>query len=152
MKKLWSFIFLLLCIALPFMSNKPMSTFLSENNFEIECYYNFYNFKFPESRIIKNGQGSIVKTTSVEYFKNLELFNYGLCGITFCGDYKNLSKNKIINELNLQIVDISTENNIYGFSRYFTNNINLENKKINTQIFISNDKVYIGSPILLGSY
>lgn len=152
MKKLWSFIFLLFCISLPFLSTNQNSTFLKDNNFDIECYYNFYNSNFPDSKIVKNGLGCIVKTYSVDYFLNLDKYNFGLSGITFSINAENFSLKQIKKELKLREHSLSSDENVYGLSKYFSHSINLENKKVNVQILKRNGKIYIGSPILLGSY
>lgn len=152
MKKLWSFIFLLCFVSLPFISYKNKCSLFIENNFVVECYYNFYNSQFPECETIKNGQGSIVLTNNYYYQKNKSKFDYGLNGITFITDDNNISINKLKQDMCLKELNISSEENLYGFSKYFSNCINLQNKKVNTQILLKDGKIYIGSPILLGSY
>lgn len=151
MRKLLSFIFLLLCISLPFLSGGGSLNFLAESVKEVECYYNFNNTFLTECDAIKNGEGSIVYTTSDYYFNNKEKFDFGMSGITFVLN-RDISLDKLKDKLCLKEISISKQNNIYGFSKYFNNSISLQNKKVNTQILVKEDKIYIGSPILLGSY
>lgn len=150
MKKFLSFIFFMFCIFFCVVNNSGIKTFLDSEEINKVIFYCEENNDLKNSLCVQNGGGYIIETdkkTAYENFDNIK----GCFGVTIFFD--NIQLEDILNNVNVvkqeKIGDCeiyyATAKNII-FSTY------IENKKINLQIAVSNNKIIIGFPLILGSY
>lgn len=103
--------------------------------------YEFYTQQNSSTARILNG-----KT-----LKNMKIFFKTGESIIVDKDYEQ----NIIELLQVKISFIETTSNgtsVYGYSNKLKGKINLNGKKVNVQIFYGEEKVVLGSPIILGSF
>ena len=107
---------------------------------------NIYLNKYTK---IKNGDGYIVLCSYDEY-KQIKSISSKINGVTFIFDGDNDMYNKILLDLKVNIIEKSNTDFI-GYSNYFDNCVNYKDKKINIQGYFNGEKIYIGTPLILGS-
>lgn len=151
MRKMWTFIFLSIIISLVMIApkGKDINFSLGKVEFYLSSYYN-PNLSF--ATVTKNGNGCIIESDAI-YHNEIEesILNYE--GKTFITDGDEELFEELIQKFDLKVDEtISSETNVYGYSDFFDKSINLSGKKINTQMLFKDGKIFIGSPILLGSY
>ena len=151
MRKMWTFIFLLIILSLVMIA--PKTNDINFNSGKVEFYLSsYYNPELSFATVTKNGSGCIIES-DVKFHSQIEdaILNYE--GKTFITDGDDKLFEYLKQKLNLKVDEtLSENNNIYGFSTYFDKSIYLSGKKINTQMLLKDGKIYIGCPILLGSY
>ena len=156
MKKLLVFllIVLLLCgINLNFTKELKLSNIFPVASVEVFTSSKTFVNKFEK---IDNGVGEVIfcEMNELDYIlDNIDCVS----GLTLKIDLKNNSKNKILKSLD--IVDFNETNfGIYGFSnivKKVSNNkfkLKIEEKVCNFQYFESKSCIFVGIPLLLGSY
>ena len=126
---------------------------------EISGQYVFYakdvsHLDDSHALVIKNGSSYIVKT-SFENAKKVKskLFNIFGEAICFDGTLKDAlaAMNKIGMDLKIE-ESIDTIKIFYGFVSGLEKYMFIKNQKINTEIAISQGKITIGYPIIIGDY
>ena len=99
---------------------------------------------------VKNGEGLIIFCDYLEYLKIRKNCN-NISGVTFVIEGNKNDYKKLINNLKITFLD-KNECDFIGFSNKFDSCVNYKNKKVNVQGYFSDNKIYIGTPLLLGSY
>ena len=99
---------------------------------------------------LKNGNGLVYFSSyaNVDFLlKNAE----GVSGITYIlnGDYNDYCM--LQNKLNIKAIE-KENNSCVGFSEYFGFETFYKGKKVNVQMSIVENKIYVGSPLILGCY
>lgn len=151
MKKLWTFILILILVSICMLAPKSESETKQDGIVE---YYLSSILKIDISGVdvIKNGDGCIIKASSAlesVIEDNIDGYN----GKTYIFESDKYSMEKFIKEYNVKIdLSQSSQDNVLGFSSKIDDAILIGGKKINVQIVNKNNKIYIGMPILLGSY
>lgn len=117
-----------------------VQVFLSNRNYK----------KLNNYSTVNNGQGAIIYCDNTEY-KKIKTECGDISGVTFIfsGDKDTLKD--IEKGLNVKILKCS-QNEFTGYTNYFDETIFLENKKVNVQAVLYDNKIYVGFPLLLGSY
>lgn len=161
MKKFIILILFLFCLVFTY-SFKPVfyknffadSLMLSSGDYSVYCLKIAANLKNVD--IIDNGNSFIVKT-SLNDAKRVKSEVSQIMGESLSYDSSILGVEKLINLYNIKVVKREQVGNIvsvYGYSNNpnFCNKIEIENNLINVQIAFSNNRVTIGTPIILGDY
>lgn len=105
---------------------------------------------FENLNYVKNGMGYIVFCNSDEE-KTVENRLDGVVGKTYIFDVKQNSYGDIISSLNVDCVE-KTSSSLLGFSSYFDEFVLINGKKVNVQAYCDGERVFVGVPMLLGSY
>lgn len=145
-----AFLLLIFCVCLCSTANSSFEKilFLSAGG-EVSFYLENYQ-EIEGCETIKNGAGCVIKT-DVENAKKINKKINNCSGFSIEFYSENISD--FLNEINIiKIEKISDLTIYYGYFNGLINSINIENKKINIQIAINNEKIVIGSPIILGDY
>ncbi|MEG1751842.1 MAG: hypothetical protein RR140_00480 [Clostridia bacterium] len=100
---------------------------------------------------IKNGKGTII-FSSIKNLKKIIHMYPNFAGFTLILNKYGHSFDCVLNKLNLKNLFYKQNKSIYGFSLVMPKSIFINNKKINTQITELKSNIYIGCPIILGSY
>lgn len=115
----------------------------------------FYLGEAPASYIgecVKNGEGYILKTTAdfaKENFSNLS----GCYGFSVEIDKNKTTTKNLLDKITITKTEkIDNLQIFYGVASGLPFSTIIENKKVNIQIAISESKIILGSPIILGSY
>lgn len=151
MKKL--FIFFLLIILLCGLNFYPLNK-TSINDLFHDAKYEIYTYSQSGLNIdkIANGNGEIVFCNSSNVEETLKKLNDNISGFTIEIDKENIDyfTQKNINKILKNNYKINNE--IYGKSNFFKKNVKINNKNVNFQYKEVENKILIGTPILLGSY
>ena len=126
---------------------------------EISGQYIFYakdasNLDDNDAQVIKNGNSYIVKT-SLEKAKKVKAKLTDILGEAICFDGVLKDALTAMNKIGM---DLKIEENIdnvqifYGFVSGLENYMFIGNEKINTEIAISQGKITIGYPVIIGDY
>lgn len=150
MKKL--IVFLLLAILL-IASNLPFTENLNIFSiFDVTMVQVFTNEKNEpnEYNSIDNGSGEVYFCDKDEALNLFNSIDY-ITGFTMILKNEDNLIDDIIKTFNIEIVKRLSDN-IYGYSLYFPFKVCLEKKQVSVQIFVRDDTLFVGCPILLGSY
>ena len=106
--------------------------------------------------IIKNGNSNIIKTNfnNAKYVKSKVSM---VLGESVSFDSFQTSVNKLINYFELKVAKTEKIGDIYcvyGFceNKNFENSVEIEGQKVNIQIAFNNNRITIGTPLILGDY
>ncbi len=147
------FLFVLLCVLL--LPNKA-PIFASKS--QIDASYTFYT-KTPVSSlnnvtVVQNGNMYLVNCSANDAFEvKSKLNNIEGESITFQGT-KNDALN-FFNKYNYEVIYSEMVENIfiiYAYCPQIQNHVFVNNQKTNLQLAINNQKITIGTPLILGSY
>lgn len=149
MRKLWTFILVLVFISICFM--KPNTNI---NLFESATVQYFLSNKvsldLEDIKITDNGQGCIVECSSnLESVVEEKLSSYS--GKTYIVEGSEEDIEEITKKFNIKIESYQS-GNLLGFSEKFDKNTLVGGKLVNIQIAYRENKIYVGLPLLLGSY
>ena len=149
MKNLFA-LFLILCVlsltSLFSFSNNKIS-FNGTVTFVADLQNTYPTF----SQVIESGNKSYV-TADVKLYKHLKESISNIYGITLKLD--NIDFDQFVAEFKVDILKSETIQNqkvFYGYSKYFSNHIFIDNKMINTQI-VCGEKLTVGIPAILDSF
>ena len=145
-------VFLMLCIFLFTASLfKKDFDFSKYNNLEIQIFTsNKHNLNFDNVEVVDNGQGQII-FCDYEKYKDISSTVKNISGVTFVFEgNKNLYDN-IIKQLNVTLLE-NNYDNFVGYTNSFNKSVSYGGKKVNIQGYYNKGKIYIGTPLLLGSY
>ena len=144
--------FFLLCVCL-------FSTALFKTEFDFSCYSNLKvhiittskcDEKFSDATYVENGNGQIV-VCDYKTYKDICKSENNIAGVTFVFDGDNGMLNQVAKNLKVSFVEKS-ENSFTGYTNYFAYSVKSNNKKVNVQGYCFDGKVFIGTPLIMGSY
>ncbi len=145
-------VFLMLCAFLFSASLfKEEFDFSKYNNLEVQVFTsNKQNINFDNISVVDNGQGQIIYCNYDKY-KDISSTIKNISGVTFIFEgNKNLYLD-IIKKLNITLLE-NNYDNFVGYSNNFDGGVSYNGKKVNVQGYFNKGKIYIGTPLLLGSY
>ena len=121
------------------------------NNVSVQVFLSNKDYKqLNKYSTINNGQGAIIYCDYNDY-KNIKSNCSDISGVTFIFDGDKDTLLQLKNSLNVNVLK-SSQNEFTGYTNYFDETIFLENKKVNVQAVLYDNKIYVGFPLLLGSY
>lgn len=121
------------------------------NNVNVQVFLSNKDYKqLNNYSTIDNGQGAIIYCDYIDY-KNIKSNCSDISGVTFIFDGDKNTLLQLKNSLNVSVLK-SSQNEFTGYTNYFDETIFLENKKVNVQAVLYDNKIYVGFPLLLGSY
>lgn len=103
--------------------------------------------------VVDCGNGVIVTTNKTQLYsvvsaaKNL----YGV-SLVFDNTQTRYSLDDIVSALGVKVVSQDSIGGIYGYCPKLSGGVTVDGKAVNLQIVSRNGKVYIGTPVILGSY
>lgn len=145
-------VFCMLCIFL-FVASlyKPEFDFSKVSNLNVQVYTNdCQNGQLNKYSTIKNGGGLIV-FCDYDGYKNIKSMGTKINGVTFVFDGNLEFFNQIIGDLKVNFTE-KTKTDFVGYTNFFDNCIEYKHKKVNIQGYFNGEKIYIGTPLILGSY
>lgn len=77
-----------------------------------------------------------------------------LLGVAMFMD-RQLSADELLKNFNAEIIDSTQDSSlkiIYAYSPLLDNGVEIDNKKVNLQIAVGQNKTVIGSPLIMGAY
>lgn len=110
--------------------------------------------QIENAKLTKCGNAIFVES-EIDYCKQIksQLSNINGQSVSFCGNEQlynmlisNLFNNIVLSE------QVSNVKCCYGYNNKLNNNINIDGQTINIQIAINQNKITIGTPVILGSY
>lgn len=145
-------VFCLLCCFLFSISLlKSEFDFSKQNNLSVQVFLSNRNFlQLNDYSIVENGQGAII-TCSYDEYKTIKNSCKDISGVTFVFDGEQNLFESLKRNLNITFATCN-DFEFIGYTNYCDYAINLNNKKINIQAHLYNNKIYVGFPLLLGSY
>lgn len=125
-------------------------------SFEYSIYCLKVNEKIDNANVINLGNGFIVTTNN----KNVASIKSKVSGILGESVKFLTTKNSINKIIKMYDITVFKEENIgeiatlYGYSanKNFTNNVLVDNKKVNIQIAFNKNVITVGTPLILGDY
>jgi hypothetical protein len=156
MKKVGLFLILLFIFSFCGLSdNKFINLCKDFNRAKLEIFCNNYIREIENEekfKIIKNGNSYIIQTNA-SMASEIKKYVNDYSGFTLSFKGTKQDALSLINDLKI----VKTENingikSIYGYAGGFLNCVVVGGKKVNVQIAINNEMVFIGSPVILGSY
>lgn len=157
MKRMFVFLFILLCLCFIFSYKKPTDAAIDGLRGE---YSLFLNSKLEEplpsfAKVTDNGAGQIVQC-DMTHKNQLHINNNKIAGESVrveMNDYTYEQVKKILNFQHKKFYEFSDGlKTFYGESEYGDKFVWLGKEKINCEIAINDGFIYIGFPVLLGSY
>lgn len=125
--------------------------FSKQENLSIQVFLSNRDYENLEQySCIENGNGAIVFCNYDEY-KSIKKQCKDISGVTFIFDGNEDVFNNIIKQLKVS-TSKTTKYNFIGYTNYFDGCVCVDGKKTNIQGYLSDNKIYIGFPLLLGSY
>lgn len=100
--------------------------------------------------VTANGMGQIISCTYADY-KLLESNLNDVSGVTFIFTGDKQTYLDCLDKLNVKIVK-SGDTDFLGYTNYFDGGVHAYDKKVNVQGYFDGHKIFIGIPLLLGSY
>ncbi len=147
--------FIVFCLLCGFLFSislfKNEYDFSKEDNLSVQIFVSDQNYNhLNEFDYVKNGAGAIVFCDYMQY-KKIKKDCKNIAGVTFIFDGDEKTLNRMINDLGVKTTE-RTSSDFVGYTNYFDSSLNIDGKKTNVQGYLSENKVYIGFPLLLGSY
>ena len=99
---------------------------------------------------VENGEGQIL-FCNYDQYKYVSNLYKNISGVTFIFDGNKQLFKEIINNLKIKLIE-QNNNDFLGYTNNFDNCVSYSGKKVNVQGYYNNGKIYIGTPLLLGSY
>ncbi len=145
-------VFFMLCVFLFSASLfKSEFDFSNYNNLEVQVFTsNKQDICFDNVSVIDNGQGQIIYCDYDKY-KDISSTIKNISGVTFIFEGNKNLYLEVIEKLNVTLLE-NNYDNFVGYSNKFTGSVSYNGKKINVQGYYNKGKIYIGTPLLLGSY
>lgn len=100
--------------------------------------------------VTANGSGQIISCTYADY-KMLSSSLRDVSGVTFIFTGDKQTYLDCISDLKVKVVQ-SGETDFLGYTNYFDGGVMAYSKKVNVQGYYDGQKIFIGTPLLLGSY
>ena len=124
--------------------------FSKYNNLSVQVFTSTHEGVFDELKRVQNGNGDV-------YFLNIDEYDHvknilkTISGVTFIFDGTREDFLEVQKKLKLTYVK-SGETDFVGYSNTFDSSIDYDGKKVNVQGYFSSGRIFIGTPLILGSY
>ncbi len=147
--------FIVFCLLCSFLFSvslfKKEYNFSNEKNLSVQVFLSNRNYEHLEQYdYVDNGIGAVVFCDYINYRK-IKKDCKNIAGVTFIFDGDDKVFEKVIKDLKVKTSE-KTNCDFVGYTNYFDSSLNINGKKTNVQGYLSENKVYIGFPLLLGSY
>ena len=156
MKRMFVFLFVLLCLCFVFSYKKPLSVALENLKGEYSLYLNSKSNSIPPfAKATDNGDGQIVQCdVSLIGGLNFNPEQVGGESVRVClKDYSYEQICEILNFRSKKDYEFSDGlQTFYGEADYGDKFVYVGTERINCEIAINNGFIYIGFPVILGSY
>ena len=106
--------------------------------------------KFSDALYVDNGNGQII-VCDYSTYKDICKYEKNISGVTFVFDGDNNVLHQIANDLKVFFVE-KNDSSFTGYTNYFCCSVKSNNKKVNVQGYSANGKIFIGTPLIMGSY
>ena len=145
-------VFFLLCSFLFTASLfKKEFDFSSYKNLQVQVFTSSASgVNFDDAVYTKNGDGQIISCNYEVYKKITKTLN-NISGVTFIFSGNREVFNEVVKKLKVKTIEGSATDFV-GYSNFFDSSVSYDGKKVNVQGYYNNGKIYIGTPLLLGSY
>lgn len=156
MKRMFVFLFVLLCLCFVFSHKKPSNVALENLKGEYSLYLNTQSNSIPPfAKATNNGDGQIIQC-DVSLINELKFDSKEIGGESVKVSLKDYTYEQICDILNFR----SNKNyefsdglkTFYGEAGYGEKFVYVGTERINCEIAINNGFIYIGFPVILGSY
>ncbi len=147
--------FIVLCLLCSFLVSislfKKEYDFSKEDNLSVQVFVSNQNYEHLSNYdFVKNGMGAIIFCDYSQY-KKIKKDCKDIAGVTFIFSGDDNTFENVIKNLKIKTT-AKTRCDFIGYTNYFDCSLNIDGKKTNVQGYLSDNKVYIGFPLLLGSY
>ena len=151
------FLILLVVFGCLMFLKTPFSlSYLSQNYNATHSFYATQNIQTQNTQTIQNGNGYIISTNATNAPNILnKLDKNHIDGESFCIYGTSTDALQILHSLGAVIIKEESFDDfkiIYAHSPKIHNYVLIGNKKINIQIALKNNKITVGTPLILGSY
>ena len=156
MKRMFVFLFVLLCLCFVFSYKRPSSVALENLKGEYSLYLNSKSNSIPPfAKATNNGDGQIIQC-DVSLMKELKFDSKHIGGESVKVSLKDYTYEQICEILNFRSKkDYEFSDGLqtfYGEAGYGKKFVYVGTERINCEIAINNGFIYIGFPVILGSY
>lgn len=156
MKRMFVFLFVLLCLCFVFSYKKPSSVALENLKGEYSLYLNSKSNSIPPfAKATNNGDGQIIQC-DVSLMNELKFDSKQIGGESVKVSVKDYTYEQICDILNFRSKkDYEFSDGLqtfYGEADYGDKFVYIGTERINCEIAINNGFIYIGFPVILGSY
>ncbi len=156
MKRMFVFLFVLLCLCFVFSYKKPSGVALENLKGEYSLYLNTRYNSIPSfAKATNNGDGQIVQC-DLSFINELKFDSKKIGGESVKVSMKDYTYDQICDILNFRkkkYYEFSDGlQTFYGEAGYGEKFVYVGTERINCEIAINNGFIYIGFPVILGSY
>lgn len=156
MKRMFVFLFVLLCLCFVFSHKKPTNVALENLKGEYSLYLNTQSNSIPPfAKATNNGYGQIIQC-DVSLINELKFDSKEIGGESVKVSLKDYTYEQICDILNFRSKkDYEFSDGLktfYGEAGYGEKFVYVGTERINCEIAINNGFIYIGFPVILGSY
>lgn len=156
MKRMFVFLFVLLCLCFVFSHKKPSNVALENLKGEYCLYLNTQSNSIPPfAKATNNGDGQIIQC-DVSLINELKFDSKEIGGESVKVSLKDYTYEQICDILNFRSKkDYEFSDGLktfYGEAGYGEKFVYVGTERINCEIAINNGFIYIGFPVILGSY
>lgn len=154
MKKFFALFLIFFCLL--FVKSPFSLSTLSQNYDATHTFYSTQKVEDENMSVIKNGNGFLISTNSqnaAKIKKKMQASN--LQGESFCFDGSHAKVFEILYRANAKILFEEHFENfhiIYAHTKKIHKFVLINSEKINLQIAYKNEKITVGTPLILGSY
>lgn len=143
-------VFFLLCVFLFTASLfKKEFDFSNYPNLSVQIFTSTQN-SINALNVVNNGQGQIITCNYDDYLRLCKSLN-NISGVTFIFEGNKQVYKELIKKLDVKIIE-NTDNSFVGYTNNFSSSVSYSGKKVNIQGYCDNGKIFVGTPLLLGSY
>ena len=145
-------VFFLICSILFGVSLfKKEFDFSSYSNLQVQIYTSKKcNNKVKNADYLDNGQGEII-FCDYDTYKLISSTEKNISGVTYIFSGNKQVFEDVISSLKVDVVEKS-DTSFLGYTNSFSLGVDYQNKKVNVQGYYSDGRIFIGTPLLLGSY
>lgn len=156
MKRMFVFLFVLLCLCFVFSYKKPSGVALENLKGEYSLYLNKQYNSIPSfAKATNNGDGQIVQC-DLSFINELKFDSKKIGGESVKVSMKDYTYGQICDILNFRkkkYYEFSDGlQTFYGEAGYGEKFVYVGTERINCEIAINNGFIYVGFPVILGSY
>ena len=156
MKRMFVFLFVLLCLCFVFSYKKPSGVALENLKGEYSLYLNTQYNSIPSfAKATNNGDGQIVQC-DLSFINELKFDSKKIGGESVKVSMKDYTYGQICDILNFRKRNYYEFSDglqtFYGEAGYGEKFVYVGTERINCEIAINNGFIYVGFPVILGSY
>lgn len=156
MKRMFVFLFVILCLCFVFSYKQNSSAAIEKLDGVYSLYLNSSCDNIPSfAKVVQNGSGQIVEC-EIAQMGNLFVDEQKIMGESIRLNSNNYTYDQICNIFNFRVKKAYEFSDglqtFYGEASYGDRYVYVGSKKINCEIAINNGFIYVGFPVILGSY